>query len=186
MSLLDNFTLYELPRNFSLAELRITKTRMSVNQLSASEMHYPACIRVFVSADKTQMAIQPCQPTENGAVRFLPANFNAPSRKRQPKSFKIGNKTLLHFIKSNMNWDENVRLKVVGEYHPEEDILLFDFTRAVPIDQQTTGLVQVTAINPARQFVPVPTRLLQPAGTVEVPFYEDTLFSGAWGDGHDI
>lgn len=170
MSLLDTFTLYELPRNFSLAELRITKTRMSVNQLSASEMHYPACIRVFVSADRTQMAIQPCQPTDNGAVKFLPANFHEPTRKRQLKSFRIGNQTLLRFIKSNMNWAENVRMKVIGEYHPEENILLFDFTRAIPADKQPTGLMQATAINPARQFVPVPAKLLQPTGVVDVPF----------------
>ena len=60
MSILDNFDVVGVPRTFSIAEVRILKNRISFNLATASEIGYPPFVRLFISRDKTQIALQPC------------------------------------------------------------------------------------------------------------------------------
>lgn len=77
MSILDNFEVFEVSRTFSVAEVRILKNKISFNIPAASELGYPAFVRVFISRDKTQIALQPCDRTTQNAMKFFTADVAA-------------------------------------------------------------------------------------------------------------
>ena len=60
-SILDDFQVLEVPRTFSIAEVKIMKNKISFNVMTASELAYPGFIRLFISDDRTQLALQPCE-----------------------------------------------------------------------------------------------------------------------------
>ena len=70
MSILDNFDVVGVPRTFSIAEVRILKNRISFNLATASEIGYPPFVRLFISRDKTQIALQPCAKETPNAMKF--------------------------------------------------------------------------------------------------------------------
>lgn len=74
MSILDDFDVIEVPRTFSIAEVRILKNKISFNISAASELGYPPFVRVFISHDKTQLALQPCDKMTPNAMRFFTAD----------------------------------------------------------------------------------------------------------------
>lgn len=57
MSILDGFDVVEVPRTFSIAEVKILKNKLSFNVSAASELGYPPFVRIFISHDKTQIAL---------------------------------------------------------------------------------------------------------------------------------
>ena len=71
MSILDNFDVVGVPRTFSIAEVRILKNRISFNLATASEIGYPPFVRLFISRDKTQIALQPCAKETPNAMKFF-------------------------------------------------------------------------------------------------------------------
>lgn len=70
MSILDGFDVVEVPRTFSIAEVKILKNKLSFNVSAASELGYPPFVRISISHDKTQIALQPCEKTTQNAMKF--------------------------------------------------------------------------------------------------------------------
>lgn len=67
MSILDGFDVVEVPRTFSIAEVKILKNKLSFNVSAASELGYPPFVRIFISHDKNVIL---CYPDEGAAKRY--------------------------------------------------------------------------------------------------------------------
>ena len=102
MSILDDFDVVEVPRTFSIAEVRVLKNKISFNVSAASELGYPPFVRVFISHDKTQIALQPCDKTTQNAMKFFTAET---AEKKHKRTIGVGNKALATLIKSGMGWE---------------------------------------------------------------------------------
>ena len=84
---------------FSIAEVRILKNIISFNVSAASELGYPAFVRVFISHDKTQIALQPCDKTTTNAMKFFTTDN---TKRRKKRTIGVGNKALAALI--NLAW----------------------------------------------------------------------------------
>ena len=82
MGILDNFEVFEVSRTFSVAEVHVLKSKISFNISAASELGYPAFVRVFISRDKTQIALQPCEKTTPNAMKFFTPEIAARKKPR--------------------------------------------------------------------------------------------------------
>lgn len=100
MSILDNFEVFEVSRTFSVAEVRILKNKISFNIPAASELGYPAFVRVFISRDKTQIALQPCDRTTQNAMKSLQ---QMSQRKRKRGLLVLATRHLPHSL--NLEWE---------------------------------------------------------------------------------
>lgn len=127
MSILDGFDVVEVPRTFSIAEVRVLKNKLSFNVSAASELGYPAFVRVFISHDKTQIALQPCEKTMQNAMKFFTMD-NAGAKKR--RTIGVGNKALATLIKSGMGWEMDKPVYAPGVRFSEENVIIFDLKQA--------------------------------------------------------
>ena len=173
MSILDGFDVVAVPRTFSISEIRILKNRISFNLSTASEIGYPTFVRMFISKDKTQIALQPCEKTTPNAMKFFTAEYGSKRRKR---TIGVGNKALAALIKSGMGWDMSVPICAPGIRFADENVVIFDLKQAYMKDTKPqTGLCLVP--RPAVPFAPVPTKYFCDSA----PLFDDgipTLLSG--------
>lgn len=154
-NILDNFEVVEVPRNFSIAEVRILKNGISFNLSAASELGYPAYVRVFISKDKTQIALQPCDKVSPNAMRF----FNVDdATKRKKKTIPVGNRALAALIKSGMGWSMDKPMRAPGIRFSEDNCIIFDLNQACNAaskEEHETALAVIP--QPAVPFMPVST-----------------------------
>ena len=153
MSILDNFDVIGVPRTFSIAEVRILKNRLSFNLAAASEMGYPGFVRLFISRDKSQVALQPCTKETPNAMKFFTQDMVAKKKRTLP----VGNLALVALIKTGMGVGADVPLRAPGVRFAEEDVIIFDLKQATQIQKgqaQETGLC-VTPV-PASPFQEIP------------------------------
>ena len=127
MSVLDRFEVVEVPRTFSIAEARILKNRVSFNLCTASELGYPLFVRIFISHDRSQIALQPCDKTTPNAMKFFTAEA---ARHRRKKAISVGNRALTTLIKSSMRWEMEKPAIVPGVRFAEENVIIFDLKQA--------------------------------------------------------
>ena len=126
MSILDGFEVLEVPRTFSIAEVNILKNKISFNMAAASELGYPAFVRIFISHDKTQLALQPCDQTAPNAMKF----FTLDESKKRKKTISIGNRALATLVKSSMGWNMSQQISAPGIRFSEENVIIFDLRQA--------------------------------------------------------
>lgn len=158
MSILDNFDVVGVPRTFSIAEVRILKNRISFNMPTASEMGYPPFVRLFISRDKTQIALQPCTKETPNAMRFFTENMVREGR-RKKLMIPVGNRALTALVKSGMGVDMSTPLKAPGVRFAEENVVIFDLKQSQDIrtaPTQERGLCVIPT--PAYPFMEVPTQ----------------------------
>lgn len=157
MSILDNFDVIGVPRTFSVAEVRILKNRISFNLATASEIGYPQFVRLFVSRDKTQIALQPCSKETPNAMKFFEVD---PAAQTKPKRrmISVGNRALTALIKAGIGADMSSSLRAPGVRFAEEGVIIFDLRQATsavqPSTSAETGLCVVPT--PAYPFVVMP------------------------------
>lgn len=159
MNILDNFEVFEVGRTFSVAEVNVLKNKISFNIAAASELGYPAFVRVFISRDKTQVALQPCEKLTPNAMKFFTAEVAA---KKKCRTISVGNKALATLIKSGMGWDMSKVIRAPGIRFPDDNVIIFDLKQAYekkdkPIGE--TGLCVVPQI--AYPFLTVPSQYFQ-------------------------
>ena len=153
MSILDNFDVIGVPRTFSIAEVRILKNRLSFNLAAASEMGYPRCVRLFISRDKSQVALQPCTKETPNAMKFFTQDMAAKKKRALP----VGNRALVALIKTGMGVGADVPIRAPGVRFAEEDVIIFDLKQATQIQKgqvQETGLCVIPV--PASPFQEIP------------------------------
>lgn len=155
MSILDDFDVIEVPRTFSIAEVRILKNKISFNVSAASELGYPPFVRVFISHDKTQLALQPCDKMAPNAMRFFTADTG---RKKKQRAIGVGNKALATLIKSGMGWSMVQTIVAPGIRFTEENVIIFDLKQANAVGNKgstATGLCVIP--RPAAPFFQIPS-----------------------------
>ena len=153
-SILDNFEVIEVPRNSSIAEVRVLKNGISFNLSAASELGYPAYVRVFISKDKTQLALQPCDKIAPNAMRF----FNVEdATKKKKKTIPVGNRALAALIKSGMGWSMDKPMRAPGIRFSDENCIIFDLNQACVAGTQPTETSLAVVPQPAIPFLPVST-----------------------------
>lgn len=154
MSILDNFDVVGVPRTFSIAEVRILKNRISFNLATASEIGYPSFVRLFISRDKTQIALQPCTKEMPNAMKFFTADATEGGKPKK-KMIPVGNRALTALVKAGIGVEMNVPLKAPGVRFADEGVIIFDLKQATDMRQQNSssehGLCLIPA--PAYPFV---------------------------------
>lgn len=158
MSVLDNFDVVGVPRTFSIAEVRILKNRLSFNLATASEIGYPPFVRLFISRDKTQIALQPCTKETPNAMKFFTSD-SMKEGKRKKRMIPIGNRALTALVKSGMGVEMGLPLRAPGVRFADEGVIIFDLKQATdmtrPNPNTETGLCLVPT--PALPFFEMPS-----------------------------
>lgn len=158
MSILDNFDVVGVPRTFSIAEVRILKNRISFNLATASEIGYPPFVRLFISRDKTQIALQPCAKETPNAMKFFTSD-SMKDGKPKKRMIPVGNRALTALVKADIGVEMNVPLKAPGVRFADEGVIIFDLKQATDMNQPNacteTGLCLIPT--PAYPFVEMPS-----------------------------
>ena len=166
MSILDDFDVVEVPRTFSIAEVRVLKNKISFNVSAASVLGYPPFVRVFISHDKTQIALQPCDKTTPNAMKFFTAET---AEKKHKRTIGVGNKALATLIKSGMGWEMAQPVCAPGIRFSEENVIIFDLKQAQMCGKGQTGGTGICLIpRPAAPFFAVPSQYFANDGGVVV------------------
>ena len=156
MSILDDFDVVEVPRTFSIAEVRVLKNKISFNVSAASELGYPPFVRVFISHDKTQIALQPCDKTTQNAMKFFTAET---AEKKHKRTIGVGNKALATLIKSGMGWEMAQSVCAPGVRFSEENVIIFDLKQAQMCGRKQAGGTGLCLVpRPAAPFFAVPAQ----------------------------
>lgn len=156
MSILDDFDVVEVPRTFSIAEVRVLKNKISFNVSAASELGYPPFVRVFISHDKTQIALQPCDKTTQNAMKFFTAET---AGKKHKRTIGVGNKALATLIKSGMGWEMAQPVCAPGVRFSEENVIIFDLKQAQMCGRKQAGGTGLCLVpRPAAPFFAVPAQ----------------------------
>ena len=158
MSILDNFDVVGVPRTFSIAEVRILKNRISFNLATASEIGYPPFVRLFISRDKTQIALQPCAKETPNAMKFFTSDSTKDGKPKK-RMIPVGNRALTALVKAGIGVEMNVPLKAPGVRFADEGVIIFDLKQATDMNQPNacteTGLCLIPT--PAYPFVEMPS-----------------------------
>lgn len=166
MSILDGFDVVEVPRTFSIAEVRVLKNKISFNVSAASELGYPPFVRVFISHDKTQIALQPCEKTMPNAMKFFTMD-NTGKKKR--RTIGIGNKALATLIKSGMGWSMEQPVYAPGVRFSEENVIIFDLKQAYVSGNKSGAEKSLCLIpRPASPFYQVPSEYFSASSQVVI------------------
>ena len=156
MSILDDFDVVEVPRTFSIAEVRVLKNKISFNVSAASELGYPPFVRVFISHDKTQIALQPCDKTTQNAMKFFTAET---AEKKHKRTIGVGNNALATLIKSGMGWEMAQPVCAPGVRFSEENVIIFDLKQALMCGRKHAGGTGLCLVpRPAAPFFAVPAQ----------------------------
>lgn len=154
MSILDGFEVIEVPRTFSIAEVRVLKNKISFNVSAASELGYPPFVRVFISRDKSQLALQPCDKLTPNAMKF----FTVDESKKKRRTIGVGNKALAALIKAGMGWNMAQPICAPGVRFSDENVIIFDLKQAYIQGQKPAEEKGLCVIpTPAAPFLPVPS-----------------------------
>ena len=155
MSVLDNFEIVSVPRTFSIAEVKVLKNKLSFNVITAAELQYPPFVRLYISEDRTQLAIQPCTMDTPNAVKFF-ASDNSSKKRR---AIAIGNQALARLIKESMDLDLNYTWIIPGVRFQDENVIIFDIKQAHKKEQRSASKIQIVP-NKASEFHVIPRRFL--------------------------
>lgn len=174
MSILDGFDVVEVPRTFSIAEVKILKNKLSFNVSAASELGYPPFVRIFISHDKTQIALQPCEKTTQNAMKFFTME-NTSGKKR--RTIGVGNKALATLIKSGMGWEMDKPVCAPGVRFSEENVIIFDLNQASFVGKKLGGETGLCLVpRPAVPFYQIPSEYFS-GGTPVVIDVDDAEIS---------
>ena len=159
LSILDNFDVVGVPRTFSVAEVRVLKNRVSFNFATASEIGYPPFVRLFISRDRTQIALQPCTKETPNAIKFFDAD-HAQEGKKKKRTIAIGNRALAALVKSGIHAAMDVPIVAPGVRFAEDGVIIFDLKQATgPGERRAQSNVCAVPV-PALPFVEMPAAYL--------------------------
>ena len=177
-SVLEGFRVLEVPRTFSIAEVRVLKNKLSFNMTTASELGYPGYVRLFFSDDGLQLAIQPCRKEIENAREFFTPDVSSQKKKAIP----LGNRELVKLIKQSMGWDMEARIYVPGIRFSEEKVLVFDLHQGYKKGTKSPAERGI-CVRPklGEKFYPIPTEYLVPNPNIKLLGDGSSDFSSDFG-----
>lgn len=123
--------------NFQLMEkvagkpaISVTKNGVGFSKQVLSRLCYAHFVLIYINKVDKQLAIKACDQGTSGSMRFVPEN------KEKTDSLRWNNPTFKNDIKSLVKKElAEENFVCDGEYLEDDDALLFDFTKARPLDK---------------------------------------------------
>lgn len=115
-------------------------------------------VRLFISRDKTQIALQPCAKETPNAMKFFTSDSTKDGKPKK-RMIPVGNRALTALVKAGIGVEMNVPLKAPGVRFADEGVIIFDLKQATDMNQPNacteTGLCLIPT--PAYPFVEMPS-----------------------------
>ena len=110
--------------------MTITKNGIGFNKSAILKIDGPKYVKVLLNSDKNMVAITPCDENDDYATAFAKSGIKTINVRWNSKDFT-------QTIASMMKWDGSTRgKKVIGQYYPENNVLLFDMNTTSELDNQ--------------------------------------------------
>lgn len=123
IKMLENFEPYIFIQGKLLLNITDKYIKFGKNcRIKLNKLEY---IKIYFDAQNKKMAIQPALKEEDGSLKF-DSNYN-------DGAVRIAKKQLVNYVYYIMRKipDKNVNYSVEGEYYTADDIIVFDFKKAV-------------------------------------------------------
>ena len=126
--MLESFKPYKL--TICSPSVSITNNGVTFNNAAVVRLGKPSHVVFYISENKKQIALQPCDDKNPDATKFL--NLNTDQAKiRGVCSVRWNYKELLKDITELMGWDLSCfNYNAPGAYHIKENIIIFDLAKA--------------------------------------------------------
>lgn len=123
--------------NFQLMEkvagkpaISVTKNGVGFSKQVLSRLSYAHYVLIYINKIDKQLGIKACAEGTPGSIKFIPED------KEKADSLRWNNPTFKEDIKSLVSKDlAELNFVCDGEYLEDEAALLFDFTKARPLDK---------------------------------------------------
>ena len=153
---------------FSASELKISKTTIRFNNLTAAEMGYPPYVRLLINMDCDNLIIQACEEKEAAALPFM-IGKTAEDLTGQKKWISICNRMLTTAIRSKMGWNDNEVKRIIGVPWREQGAIIFNLKNVMAAKCRTPVLsadeILMTYRSAERNnYMPVPMSPLKGKG----------------------
>ena len=123
MGILDGYEMLNVPEKpfISLSKYGVTFSRLALSLLSDA-----AYVHIFLDRKNLKFAVQPCEQDE-AAMELVRSE-----QKKSQRFVRWGNRDLLRTLCSLSGSDiSKGTVRINGEYHPEEDVMIFDLAAPV-------------------------------------------------------
>ena len=108
--------------------ISVTSSGVGFSKQTLSMLGYAHYVQMFINNVDKQLGIKPCNKEDVGALRFVTENRD------RIDSLRWNNPTFKENIKSLVDPElANENFTCEGEFIKEENALLFDFKKAVPL-----------------------------------------------------
>lgn len=125
---LSKFKVYNIVSG--LSTISITKNGMTLSKNAIIKMGKPNYIQLMINSEDKKIAIIECEKSDDGSIPCV-------TDKANPKNFRINNKDLIYTIATIMNCEyDKLSLKIVGDWHEENKIMLVDLNRATEANEK--------------------------------------------------
>lgn len=123
---LANFKAFDF--NEGLPYVSITNNGLTFNKSVIMKMNYPAHVRLLLNEAEKQMAIQICNENDDKAIPFYKEKAN------KVLSVRLNSKDLISTVERICEWNlKEESYRVNGILLPEDGLMLFDFSDAIPM-----------------------------------------------------
>ena len=123
------YTTYPISlRMYPQSVLRISKKTMSI-------LEYPKKVRILISSDNKEIAIQPCDENDKEGLKI-----HAPSLDRYC-GYMVCSKLLLSKIFEINKWDKKLTYKIEGTYVKDKNMMVLNFSDAVVTKRKKRKLI---------------------------------------------
>ena len=129
-SIFDNPNFQLMEKVVGKPAISVTKNGVGFSKQVLSRLGYSHFVLIFINKVDKQLAIKACSSNTPGSMRFVPES------KEKVDSLRWNNPVFKDDIKSLVSKElTNTNFVCDGEYIEEDAALLFDFTKARPLDK---------------------------------------------------
>lgn len=128
-SIFDNPNFQPLDRVAGKPTISVTSNGVGFSKQLLNRLGYAHYVQMFINKTDKQLGIRACDKNSSGAMKFIS------EKKEKVDSLRWNNPAFKEDIKTLVSKDlANMNFIVEGDYIEEEAALLFDFTKAHPLN----------------------------------------------------
>lgn len=129
MSMFDSPSFKPMDRVAGKASLSVTKTGVGFSKQAISKLNYPHYVQMFINKDDKLLGMRACSANDPNSIKFVNKS------KDKVDSVRWNNPEFTDELNSLIEQKDFPKgYKVFAEYLLEEKALLFDFKKAVPLE----------------------------------------------------
>ena len=114
--------------NEGVPYVSVTNNGLTFNKSVIMKMGYPGFVKFLINDEEKQIALQKCDEKDEKAVRFFKEKANG------VLSVRWNSRDLIQTIARICDWDlKKSTFRVGGVLDPENSLMLFDLTEAMPM-----------------------------------------------------